>query len=151
MARAEIADPAGGVGERLTRLRRPARDALVAVGVLRALYYFFVQGIRPWEFAGVDARAYWGIDIAHLGTVTGVWAFWLDLWPRSTLSAFVGGRHGSQSGSWGYRLRGVLATLHLAPTRWGWAAAVALSVLATPRLVSYMLMTLLAALRRDRR
>jgi hypothetical protein len=46
---------------------------------------------------------------------------------------------------------GVLAALRLAPTRWGWAAAVALSVLATPRLLSYMLMTLLAALRRDRR
>lgn len=71
MARAQIADPAGGVGERLAHLRRPARDALVAVGVLRALHYVFVQGIRPWEFAGVDARAYWGIDIAHLGTVTG--------------------------------------------------------------------------------
>ena len=46
---------------------------------------------------------------------------------------------------------GVLAALRLAPTRWGWAAAVALSVLATPRLLSYMLMTLLATLRRDRR
>jgi hypothetical protein len=46
---------------------------------------------------------------------------------------------------------GLLATLRLAPTRWGWAAAVALSVLATPRLLSYTLMTLLAALRPDRR
>lgn len=46
---------------------------------------------------------------------------------------------------------GLLATLRLAPTRWGWPAAVALSVLATPRLLSYTLMTLLAALRRDRR
>ncbi len=42
---------------------------------------------------------------------------------------------------------GVLLALRLAPTRWGWAAAVALSVLATPRLLSYMFVTFLAALR----
>jgi hypothetical protein len=42
---------------------------------------------------------------------------------------------------------GVVVTLRLAPARWGWAAAVALSVLATPRLLVYMLMTFLAALR----
>ena len=41
----------------------------------------------------------------------------------------------------------VLVTLRLAPTRWGWAAAVALSVLATPRLLAYMFMTLIAAVR----
>jgi hypothetical protein len=37
--------------------------------------------------------------------------------------------------------------LRLAPTRYGWPAAVALSVLATPRLLSYLLMGLLSALR----
>ena len=42
---------------------------------------------------------------------------------------------------------GVLVAWRLAPTRWGWAAAVALSVLATPRLLLYQLMTLLAGLR----
>ena len=42
---------------------------------------------------------------------------------------------------------GVLLTVRLAPTRWGWAAAVALSVLATPRLLAYMFMTLIAAVR----
>jgi hypothetical protein len=42
---------------------------------------------------------------------------------------------------------GIVVALRLAPTRWGWAAAVALSVLATPRLILYQLMTLLAALR----
>jgi hypothetical protein len=45
---------------------------------------------------------------------------------------------------------GVLLTLRLAPTRLGWAAAVTLSTLAPPRLLSYMLMGLLAALRSDR-
>lgn len=42
---------------------------------------------------------------------------------------------------------GVVVAFRLAPTRWGWAAAIALSVLATPRLILYQLMTLLAALR----
>lgn len=42
---------------------------------------------------------------------------------------------------------GVVVALRLAPTRWGWAAAVALAVLATPRLILYQLMTLLASLR----
>lgn len=42
---------------------------------------------------------------------------------------------------------GAIAAWRLAPTSWGWAAAVALSVLATPRLLLYQLMTLLAGLR----
>jgi Glycosyltransferase family 87 len=49
----------------LARLRRPLRDALILVGLARAFVYFVVQGIHPWEFAGVDARAYWGIDLGH--------------------------------------------------------------------------------------
>lgn len=44
-------------------------------------------------------------------------------------------------------LVGGVISLRLARTRWGWATAVAFSVLATPRLLSYMLMTLLAAVR----
>lgn len=44
-------------------------------------------------------------------------------------------------------LIGLAMTLKLAPTRSGWAAAVTYSVVATPRLLEYMLMTLLAALR----
>ena len=42
---------------------------------------------------------------------------------------------------------GTVVALRLARTRYGWAAAVALSVLATPRLLTYQLMTLLAAAR----
>jgi hypothetical protein len=45
---------------------------------------------------------------------------------------------------------GTLLALRLAPTRFGWVAAVTLSTLAPPRLLSYMLMGLLAALRADR-
>jgi len=42
---------------------------------------------------------------------------------------------------------GVLVAWRLAPTRWGWPAAVALSVLATPRLLVYQISTLMAGLR----
>jgi hypothetical protein len=42
---------------------------------------------------------------------------------------------------------GLIVALRLAPTRHGWLAAVAFSVLATPRLLLYQLMTLLAAVR----
>ncbi|MFL5681308.1 MAG: glycosyltransferase 87 family protein [Chloroflexota bacterium] len=43
---------------------------------------------------------------------------------------------------------GALVTIRLAPTRYGWPAAIAFSVLATPRLLSYQLSTLVAGLRR---
>jgi hypothetical protein len=49
----------------LARFGRPLRDALVIVGLLRAAYYFFGQNIQPWTFVGVDARAYWQVDLAH--------------------------------------------------------------------------------------
>lgn len=42
---------------------------------------------------------------------------------------------------------GGLAALVLAPTRWGWAAAVTFATLASPRLLVYMLSELLAAVR----
>jgi glycosyl transferase family 87 len=42
---------------------------------------------------------------------------------------------------------GVLATLLVARTRWGWAAAVTLATLASPRLLVYMLMSLIATVR----
>jgi len=42
---------------------------------------------------------------------------------------------------------GVVIAFRLGPTRWGWPAAVALSVFANPRLLLYQLMTLLAGLR----
>lgn len=45
----------------------------------------------------------------------------------------------------------LLVAARLAPTRSGWAAAVVLSVFATPRLLSYMLMALLACLAQARR
>ena len=43
---------------------------------------------------------------------------------------------------------GGLVALRLAPTRWGWAAAVTLATLAPPRLLVYQLSSLIATLRR---
>ncbi len=61
--------PISSAGDRfgaiVSRYHRPIRDALILVGLLRAGWYFFVQGIQPWTFWGIDARAYWGIDLAH--------------------------------------------------------------------------------------
>ena len=47
------------------RYRRPLRDGLILVGLIRLVWYFWVQDIQPWTFPFVDARAYWGIDLAH--------------------------------------------------------------------------------------
>ena len=40
------------IGTNAARFARPVRDALVVIGIGRALWFFFVQGIRPREFAG---------------------------------------------------------------------------------------------------
>jgi hypothetical protein len=56
----------------LIRNRRALRDALIAVGILRAVVYYVLQGIHPWTFAGIDARAYWGVDLVHPYTSSGV-------------------------------------------------------------------------------
>ena len=42
---------------------------------------------------------------------------------------------------------GIVLAWQLSPTRWGWVAAVAVSVFANPRLLTYMLSTLLAGVR----
>jgi len=61
-----------GVLELLDRNRRALRDALILIGLIRAAVYFFVQDIHPWTFAGIDARAYWGVDLAHPYANSGV-------------------------------------------------------------------------------
>jgi hypothetical protein len=59
-------------GSRLRRFARPIRDALIIVGLVRAAYYFFVQDIQPWTFIGIDARAYYQVDLAHPYVTSGV-------------------------------------------------------------------------------
>ncbi len=59
-------------GRVVERYKRPLRDGLILVGILRAAWYYLVQGIWPWTFIGVDARAYWGVDLAHPYAASGV-------------------------------------------------------------------------------
>jgi Glycosyltransferase family 87 len=56
----------------LARFARPVRDGLVVVGLGRAAYYFFVQGFHPWTYIGIDARAYWHVELAHPYVGSGV-------------------------------------------------------------------------------
>ncbi len=51
---------------------RALRDALIVAGLLRAVVYFVGQGIHPWTFVGIDARAYWRVDLAHPYVSSGV-------------------------------------------------------------------------------
>jgi hypothetical protein len=110
----------------------------------------FWLGRRDWRNLGWFVA--WTVGLGLLQLV---------LEPSNTL-AFLGLTNLGQVGSvhnfspyalspllWGVLVvAGVAVTLRLSRTRWGWSAAVALSVLATPRLLTYMLITLLACLRR---
>lgn len=49
----------------LRRNPRPIRDALIIVGVLRAVMYYTIQGREPWTHLGIDAAAYYSVDLAH--------------------------------------------------------------------------------------
>lgn len=60
-----IAAPVRRFSEVLRRNPRPIRDALIIVGIARALVYYAAQGRHPWTYLGIDARAYWGVDLAH--------------------------------------------------------------------------------------
>ena len=60
------------VSELLGRNRRAIRDALILIGLIRAAVYFFIQGIHPWTFVGIDARAYWRVDLGHPYANSGV-------------------------------------------------------------------------------
>ena len=54
------------------RNRRALRDALILIGLIRAAVYYVVQAIHPWTFVGIDARAYWRVDLAHPYASSGV-------------------------------------------------------------------------------
>jgi hypothetical protein len=145
----------------------------VSIGQAQALVTLFLAIGSPWAvalaaniklFPGLVA-VYWvgrrewrrlGIFAAWLA---GLIALQLVLEPTATL-AYLGFLRDQQPGGinsislydvspavWAISLVLLgIAALRLAPTRWGWAAAVVLSVFAAPRLLSYQLSTLLAAL-----
>lgn len=60
------------LGTSFRRYARPIRDALIVVGLLRAFVYYAIQDIHPWTFVGIDARAYWAVDLAHPYAHSGV-------------------------------------------------------------------------------
>ena len=70
---------AEGVRKLLHRNRRALRDALILIGLIRAAVYFIIQAIHPWTFVGIDARAYWGVDLAHpyAGSAVGEYSTYL--------------------------------------------------------------------------
>jgi Glycosyltransferase family 87 len=117
--------------------------------LLPALVALYWLGRRDWE--SLARFAAWAVVLA---------AVQLLLEPAATV-AFLGFSNLAQVGAvnnlsiyalspplWAALVvAGGIATLRLAPTRYGWAAAIALSVLATPRLLAYQLSTLLAGLR----
>jgi hypothetical protein len=134
---------------------------LTAVGgpwsiALAANIKLFPALIAVWWIGRRDRRAL-GLFAAWLA---GLAMLQLDLEPQATID-FLGTLTTEQVGEvrnispyvvspllWAVLAgAGVVVTLRVAPARWGWAAAVGLSVLATPRLLVYMLMTFLAALR----
>lgn len=114
------------------------------------LVALFWLGRRDWRSLGLFAA--WA---------AGLLALQLVLEPANTVAFFqlltldqVGevenlSPYGVSPTLWvGLAVAGLVLVIGLARTRWGWAAAVAYSVLVMPRLMTYMLMTLLACLRR---
>jgi hypothetical protein len=57
--------PFRGAVDVLRRNPRPIRDALVIIGIARGLFYYSAQGRHPWNYLGVDAAAYHGVDLVH--------------------------------------------------------------------------------------
>jgi hypothetical protein len=136
----------------LTAIGAPWSIALAAhLKLFPALIALWWMGRREWRRLGVFAA--WAAGLALLQLV---------LAPQATfdfLTALTLNEVGSVRNFSPYALSpllwaalvviGVAVTLRLGRSRWGWSAAVALSVLASPRLLTYMLMTLLACLRRS--
>ncbi len=135
----------------LMALGSPAAIALAAqIKLLPALLALWWIGRHDW--AALARFAAWSVGLVLVQLV---------LEPRGTVD-FVGATSLDQVGTavrnlspyaaspllWAVLVAaGALVVTLLAPTRWGWAAAVALAVLASPRLLVYMLMALIAGLR----
>ncbi len=138
----------------LTTIGAPWSIALAAnIKLFPALIALWWIGRREWRSLGVFAA-----------TMAGLALLQLVLAPQATLDYFTAiSLH--QVGAvrnfspyvlspllWGMLvLVGLAFVIRLARTRWGWAAAVTFSVVASPRLLTYMFMTLLASLKEPNR
>ena len=145
----------------------------VAIGQVQVLLTLFTAIGAPWSIAlAVNIKlfpaliALWWIGRhdwrslgVFVGTLAGLGLLQLILAPQASLD-YLTAITLKQVGAvrnlspyivspwlWGaLALAGVGIVLRLAPSRWGWAAAVIFSVVATPRLLVYMFMTFLATL-----
>jgi len=52
MTTLQVTSRLGAIGTSASPFARPLRDALVVIGIGRALWYVSAQGIRPRVFAG---------------------------------------------------------------------------------------------------
>jgi hypothetical protein len=128
----------------------PAGVALAAdLKVFPALIAIYWIGRRDWTALGRFAAWFLGLAVAQIvleprGSIAYLSFLTLEqVGDVNNLSLFV-----ISPVLWAIGLVvGTIAAARLAPTRWGWAAAVVLSVLAPPRLLTYQLSTLLAVLR----
>ena len=133
----------------LTAIGAPWSIALAAnIKLFPALIALWWIGRREWRSLGIFVAAMAGLAILQL--ILAPQAS-LDYLTAITLKQVGAVRNFSPYALspviWAVLVgAGVLLTLRVAPTRWGWAAAVALSILATPRLLVYMFMTFLAIL-----
>ena len=134
----------------LTVIGAPWSIALAAnLKLFPALIALWWIGRREWRKLGVFAA--WIAGLALLQLVLAPQAT-IDFLASLTLNEVGAVRNYSPYAvsplAWGLLgVAGVGGVLQLAPTRWGWGAAVVLSVVSTPRLLTYMLMTILSALR----
>jgi hypothetical protein len=134
----------------LVSIGTPAAVALAAnIKLFPALVGVYWLGRRDWRSLG--RLVAWGLGLLGLQYL---------LEPAATI-AFLGFPSFEQVGEvrnlspyalspalWAALVgAGFLVALRLAPTKWGWASAVAFSVLVTPRLLVYQLMALLPAVR----
>ena len=100
-----------------------------AVGAL--VGWLVLLGFLQWLLAPSDSIAYFGaVTLDQAVDINNYSPFAMSFWLWAVLAVAL-----------------AVVALVLAPTRWGWAAAVALATLATPRLLLYQLMSLLAAVR----
>jgi Glycosyltransferase family 87 len=101
----------------------PALARFAGWSVLLILFQLAVEPAGTLAFPGITNLAQVG-DVNNLSPYAASPALWLIL-----------------------AVIGAVLVLRLAPSRFGWAAAVAFSIFVNPRLLEYMLMTLLAAMR----
>jgi hypothetical protein len=133
----------------LTAIGAPWSIALAAnIKLFPALIALWWIGRREWRMLGVFVAMLAGLALLQLILAPQAT---LDYLTAITLKQVGAIRNFSPYAVspllWGVLvLTGVGVVLRLAPTRWGWPAAVILSVVATPRLLVYMFMTFVAVL-----